>query len=475
MTERRSRSRRGCATTPCEFRERPTGRRAGRRAQAVTSSTRTSGACTRDGVLAGRASIRDPAACRRGAQDVRHRRVALRPAARARRYAQRHGALCRRRHHAGRHRVRRLDALSRRALGVRADDAAGAGGQLHRRQDLLNHGRYKNLVGTMYPPERVIVDHRFLATLSRERLLQRARRGRQAARARRGGRCRRLAGGHGAVAARASTRRFAPRWATACASSSRYIEDDEFDRGRRNLLNFGHCFGHAIEAATAFAVPHGQAVVLGMLLAEAVAARRGLLGADAPERARDALFLPGAQRAPRSRRCRGGRGGRGMRHDKKRTGAGLALVMCGDDFRMLRVDDLSETRPRRARRARSGGERGAASARRASGRYREPSPIFIVGAWNTLFGYAVFALLYYLLRAHLHVDVILVISYALSIANAYVGYRFLVFRSTGQHEARAAALHAVYVVTSPPTWSCFRSPCGCCPGTSTSSRGCSRS
>ena len=56
-----------------------------------------------------------------------------------------------------------------------------------------------------------------------------------------------------------------------------YIEDDEFDRGRRNLLNFGHCFGHALETTTGFAVPHGQAVTVGMLLADTVAVERGLL------------------------------------------------------------------------------------------------------------------------------------------------------------------------------------------------------
>ena len=33
------------------------------------------------------------------------------------------------------------------------------------------------------------------------------------------------------------------------------------------LLNFGHSFGHAIEAATDFKVPHGEAVALGMMLA----------------------------------------------------------------------------------------------------------------------------------------------------------------------------------------------------------------
>jgi 3-dehydroquinate synthase len=46
-----------------------------------------------------------------------------------------------------------------------------------------------------------------------------------------------------------------------------FIEEDEFDTGVRQLLNFGHTFGHALEAATGFSVPHGIAVSLGMLAA----------------------------------------------------------------------------------------------------------------------------------------------------------------------------------------------------------------
>lgn len=46
-----------------------------------------------------------------------------------------------------------------------------------------------------------------------------------------------------------------------------FIEVDEFDRGERQQLNFGHSFGHAFEAATQFALPHGIAVGIGMLAA----------------------------------------------------------------------------------------------------------------------------------------------------------------------------------------------------------------
>jgi 3-dehydroquinate synthase len=43
-----------------------------------------------------------------------------------------------------------------------------------------------------------------------------------------------------------------------------FIEVDEFDKKERKLLNFGHSFGHALEASTNFAIPHGIGVLLGM-------------------------------------------------------------------------------------------------------------------------------------------------------------------------------------------------------------------
>ena len=46
-----------------------------------------------------------------------------------------------------------------------------------------------------------------------------------------------------------------------------YIELDEFGRGPRNIFNYGHSLGHAIEAATNFAIPHGIAVTIGLDMA----------------------------------------------------------------------------------------------------------------------------------------------------------------------------------------------------------------
>ncbi|EFA74429.1 3-dehydroquinate synthase [Raphidiopsis brookii D9] len=59
-----------------------------------------------------------------------------------------------------------------------------------------------------------------------------------------------------------------------------FIESDEFDTGPRNVMNYGHSFGHAIEAATDFFVPHGIAVTIGMDLANHVAMQLGHVSDD---------------------------------------------------------------------------------------------------------------------------------------------------------------------------------------------------
>jgi 3-dehydroquinate synthase len=55
----------------------------------------------------------------------------------------------------------------------------------------------------------------------------------------------------------------------------RIIEADEFDTGLRRVMNYGHTFGHALETATGYAVPHGIAVTIGMDMANFAAVRLG--------------------------------------------------------------------------------------------------------------------------------------------------------------------------------------------------------
>ncbi len=58
------------------------------------------------------------------------------------------------------------------------------------------------------------------------------------------------------------------------------IEVDEFDLGLRQILNYGHTFGHALEMVTNHAIPHGLAVAWGIDVVNHIAERRGLLSPD---------------------------------------------------------------------------------------------------------------------------------------------------------------------------------------------------
>lgn len=52
---------------------------------------------------------------------------------------------------------------------------------------------------------------------------------------------------------------------TRCITIKRdFVEADEFDIGKRMMLNFGHTIGHAVEACSGYKIPHGRAVAIGM-------------------------------------------------------------------------------------------------------------------------------------------------------------------------------------------------------------------
>jgi shikimate kinase/3-dehydroquinate synthase len=68
-----------------------------------------------------------------------------------------------------------------------------------------------------------------------------------------------------------------------CEIKATVVAHDEREQGLRAILNFGHTFGHAIEAATAYETYlHGEAIGLGMLMASDLSHRLGLI--DAPAR-----------------------------------------------------------------------------------------------------------------------------------------------------------------------------------------------
>jgi 3-dehydroquinate synthase len=86
-----------------------------------------------------------------------------------------------------------------------------------------------------------------------------------------------------------------------CRAKAAIVARDERETGDRALLNFGHTFGHALEAACGFSdrLLHGEAVAAGMALALALSARRGLIPAAEAERAIRHLAEVGLPTRPR--------------------------------------------------------------------------------------------------------------------------------------------------------------------------------
>ena len=83
--------------------------------------------------------------------------------------------------------------------------------------------------------------------------------------------------------------------ATSCRAKARVVAADEREGGMRALLNLGHTFGHALEAATGFGerLVHGEGVAIGMALAFYFSARAGLCPLEDAERVEAHLSAAG--------------------------------------------------------------------------------------------------------------------------------------------------------------------------------------
>lgn len=69
-----------------------------------------------------------------------------------------------------------------------------------------------------------------------------------------------------------------------------FIEEDEFDRGRRIQLNFAHTFGHAFETMSNYVIPHGTAVAMGTITANYISMKRGMLDEQYVKRMEEVLW-----------------------------------------------------------------------------------------------------------------------------------------------------------------------------------------
>jgi len=92
---------------------------------------------------------------------------------------------------------------------------------------------------------------------------------------------------------------------------------DPYDRGPRQVLNLGHTFAHALEAAAGFELSHGRAVALGLLAALRLSGK--------PTDAVEETLAPEPVTVDRDRAWEA------MHRDKKATHGELRLVLLGDD------------------------------------------------------------------------------------------------------------------------------------------------
>ena len=110
-----------------------------------------------------------------------------------------------------------------------------------------------------------------------------------------------------------------------CVSIKRdLVEEDEFDRGSRRLLNLGHSFGHAVELCSNYSVSHGYAVAIGLAGIARASAGMNVCSGQTAERIRDILrvfALPVETEIPREALLEA------LLRDKKRQGGDLPLIL----------------------------------------------------------------------------------------------------------------------------------------------------
>jgi 3-dehydroquinate synthase len=186
-------------------------------------------------------------------------------------------------------------------------------------------GAGKNLVGAFHQPRAVVADLGFLETLPAREL---------AAGLAEVIKCGFIADAPlldaieawPAAAGAPEPARYLDAIAAAVGVKAEVVAEDEHEGGRRAILNFGHTVGHALEAASGYALLHGEAVSLGMVAALSFGAARGITPAPLVARARRVLASVGlpVDVEPRLDAAVLARVG----VDKKRRGGKIRFVFC---------------------------------------------------------------------------------------------------------------------------------------------------
>jgi 3-dehydroquinate synthase len=211
----------------------------------------------------------------------------------------------------------------------------------------LNYKSFKNLIGTFYPPYELLIDVDFINTQTKDDFYSGL--GEMVKLHIIGGKkyFDFMAKNLGALCADRGEK-LNKALVNSLLIKKSFIEADEFDGGRRNLLNYGHCFGHALESACDFVIPHGQAVTIGMIFANIVSRNRGLLAQKTHDFILQRLLFPVVTKKPTKAFLDAKKIIAAMKKDKKRTSQDLPLVIFQDGFKLVRLDNLKEDEVKKA-------------------------------------------------------------------------------------------------------------------------------
>jgi len=139
----------------------------------------------------------------------------------------------------------------------------------------INFGIFKNQIGGFYPPNKILINPSFINTLTNAELKSGL-----------GEMCH-----YFIVSGKEDFERFKNEYGSALTDKKilagiiarsleikkSYIEIDEFDRNVRQVFNYGHSFGHAIESMTNYSIPHGIAVSFGMDISNFISVKLGFI------------------------------------------------------------------------------------------------------------------------------------------------------------------------------------------------------
>jgi len=142
----------------------------------------------------------------------------------------------------------------------------------------INVAGYKNLVGNFYPPAEIDLDLAFLDTLPIEEIKSGIGEILHFYLIAGGSLAKKLIDNYDELIA--SPRTLKSHIVESLKIKQSVIEIDEFDRNERNLFNYGHTFGHAIETMSRYRINHGQAVTMGMDIANYISLKLGYLNKE---------------------------------------------------------------------------------------------------------------------------------------------------------------------------------------------------